>query len=70
MNEENQKTSRRLTRKPLALSWEFVLLLMLMVTVLGVALRSPMKTFPRQDPYDLRSERTVSDAKNRVVTGL
>lgn len=81
MNDQKRSASRPLSLRLELPSWEFVVLVLLLVTVLGVALRAPMKTFPdmamsssvRQidrDPYDLQSERTFNDSRNRVETGL
>ena len=70
MKVEKQNAHESLSKRRLSLPWEVLLLIVLLVTVLGVALRSPVKNFPHQDPYDLRTERAVSDARNRVVTGF
>jgi|GEM_PF-4010136 len=81
MNEQKHSASRPLPLRLELPSWEFVVLLLLLVTVLGVALRSPVKRFPDmamrssnhkldRDPYDLQSERGFNDSRNRVETGL
>lgn len=82
MKDQNRNTSRRLSNRIGAPSWELLVLIVLLVTVFGVALRSPMKSFPDlasrsstlrpgdRDPYDLRSERSTSDTRNRVETGF
>jgi hypothetical protein len=81
VKDQNQNASQRLTNRLDLPSWEFVLLIVLLVTVLGVALRAPMNSFPDlaastaaspvdRDPYDLRGDRTLSDNRNRVETGL
>ena len=81
MNEQNRNTLKPLTLKLELPSWELIVLIVLLVTVLGVALRTPMKSFPdlamrgvamrelNRDPYDLRSERSFVE-RNRVETGL
>ena len=70
MKVENQKSLDTLATLRSVPPWEFALLILLLVTVLGLALRAPLKSFPHHDPYDLRSERTVSDARAQVETGL
>ena len=81
MKDQNRNASRRLTDHLEKRSWELLVLIVLLVTVLGVALRSPMKSFPdlasrttfrqsERDPYDLQPERTLSETRNRVETGF
>lgn len=70
MKVEKRKSLETLEKRQLRLPWELALLILLLVTVLGVALRTPVKSFPHHDPYDLRSERTISDARTQVETGL
>lgn len=78
MNTQIRNTSRRLSLRFERPSWEVVLLIILLVTVVGVALRPPLKSFPtlasrnafRADPYDLRAERTMNDVRERVELGL
>lgn len=72
MKDQNRNASRRLFELP---SWEFIVLVFLLLTVIGVALRSPVKTFPSvasaaHDPYDLQTDHVASDSRNRVVTGF
>jgi hypothetical protein len=81
MKVQNRNASRRLTDRLEMPSWELVVLIVLLVTVLGVALRSPLKSFPdlasrttfRQsdrDPYDLHPERAFVETRDRVETGF
>ncbi len=81
MSEEKRNPSRSLSERMELPSWELLLLILFAVTVLGLALRSPLKTFPRlaseasmrqldRDPYDLQSDRSINDSRNRVETGL
>jgi hypothetical protein len=81
MRNENQNASRSLSARFELPSWELLVLILFAVTVLGLALRSPMKSFPNlasqsklrqldRDPYDLQSERSFNDSRNRVETGL
>ena len=57
------------------------LLVLMIATVLGVALRSPMKSFRdpmratptfqgKLDPYDLRTEHSGTETRSRLETGL
>lgn len=70
MNGEKQKSLDMLAKRQPAISWELALLIVLVMTVLGVATRSQVKSFPHHDPYDLRADRAVADSRNRVETGL
>jgi hypothetical protein len=78
MKSDNKSLRRRKLEVP---SWELIVLALLLVTVLGVALRGPVNSFPElasnasltqleRDPYDIRPERSVSGSRNRVETGL
>ena len=77
MKNEN-KNLPRLTR---FISWELVVLALLLVSVIGVALRGPLKSFPdlasngsisqfERDPYDILPDRSANSPRNRVETGL
>lgn len=70
MKTEKKNSSGSLEQNGCAFPWELMVLLMLLVTVIGVALRGPVKNFPHRDPYDLRADRTVVEVRNRVETGL
>jgi hypothetical protein len=81
MNDEKRNASRSLSVRFELPSWELLVLVLFAVTVLGLALRSPMKSFPNlasdsslrqlnRDPYDLQSDRSMNDSRNRVETGL
>lgn len=73
--------NKNLPRVASYFSWELVVLALLLVSVIGVALRGPLKTFPElasngtlsqfeKDPYDIRPDRNMSGPRNRVETGL
>jgi hypothetical protein len=62
-------------------AWEFLLLLTLVVTVFSLSSSSSMHSFPEigsnpklqqleRDPYDIRPERKISDARTLVEIGL
>jgi hypothetical protein len=81
MNEEKQRALKSLSTRFELPSWELLVLILFAVTVLGLALRSPLKTFPKlasqsalrqldRDPYDLQADRATGDSRNRVETGL
>ena len=81
MKKEKQHASQSLSPRFELPSWEFLVLILFAVTVLGLALRSPLKSFPNlasqstlrqldRDPYDLRADRSFGDSRNRVETGL
>ncbi len=70
MKVENRNANDGLKKQQRVISWELALLIVLLMTVLGVALRGPLKTFPRLDPYDLRNERSISDNRSHVEIGL
>ncbi|HVK61455.1 MAG TPA: hypothetical protein VM432_07890 [Bdellovibrionales bacterium] len=59
-------------------AWELALLLLLLVTIFGFAVRGPMQTFPNlsqnsrpeRDLYGIESDRPLSDRPALVETGL
>lgn len=62
-------------------AWEFLLLLTLVVTIFSLSSRSHLQSFPdlthssklqqiERDPYDIKPERKISDARTLVEIGL
>ena len=62
-------------------SWEFLILLAVMVTIFGIVNNRSLQRIPDQssrqrfeqidrDPYDIRPERSLSDSRNLVEMGL
>ncbi len=81
MKDQIRNASQRLSVRLEMPSWELLVLIVLLVTILGLALRSPLKSFPdlasrasfrqtERDPYDLRPDRALDETRNRVETGF
>lgn len=80
-NEKTMNSAAMEREESVVPAWEFLLLLSLVVTVFSLSSRSTLQSFPdithntklerfERDPYDIKPERKISDARTLVEIGL